>query len=344
MPTMKTIAAEAGVSVMTVSLALRNHPRISKATRQRVQEVAARLQYRSNPMVASLMTHIRSSRPLAYQANLAFLAENLQGIVAHPLFHSAYEGILKRAEELGFLVDGFSLGEQGRHHGRLKKILEARNIQGIILAPLNEQGPLDGLDCSQWSVVALGNSVLSPRFHRVTHHQFHGMQLILENLVRRGYRRIGLAIEAGVDDKVDRSWSSCMAGYHLRIPPRQRVPILLANLNSPALPQWLEKYRPDVVIGHNGLEWHLRQMDIRVPGDISFACLSVFQNNERGYSGLDQNWRLVGAAAVESVVAHIYRNERGIPASPKTVMLEGFWVDGVTAPGPTRASRVSKPR
>src|SRR4051812_9774003 len=101
MPTMKTIAAEVGVSVMTVSLALRNHPRISRATRQRVQTVATRLGYRSNPMVASLMTQIRSSRPISYQANLGFMAENLQVLKSHPLYQSAYEGIIKRAEELG---------------------------------------------------------------------------------------------------------------------------------------------------------------------------------------------------------------------------------------------------
>jgi DNA-binding LacI/PurR family transcriptional regulator len=333
MPTMKTIAAEAGVSVMTVSLALRNHPRISEATRQRVQEVATRLGYRSNPMVASLMTHIRSSRPIAYQANLGFLADNLQAVMSHRLFQAAYEGIIKRAEELGFLVDVFSLDEHGPRRGRLEKVLESRNIQGIILAPLRKAGTLEGFDCSQWSTAALGNSVLSPRFHRVTHHQFHGMQLIIDNLTRLGYRRIGLAIEESVDNKVDRNWSSCLAGHHLRIPPKQRVPVLLAELTSPSLSRWLEKYRPDVVVGHDGLHVHLKRLGLRVPRDISFACLSVPSHPPSAFSGLNQNWRMVGAAAVDSVVAQIYRNERGVPESPKTIMLEGFWEPGTTAPG-----------
>lgn len=333
MPTMKTIAAEAEVSVMTVSLALRNHPRISEATRKRVQEVATRLGYRSNPMVASLMTHIRSSRPIAYQANLGFLADSIQSVLSHRVFQSAYEGILKRAEELGFLVDVFSLDEHGSRRGRLEKVLESRNIQGIILAPLRKAGTLEGLDCSRWSTAALGNSVVSPRFHRVTHHQFHGMQLLVDNLTRLGYRRIGLVIEAEVDDKVDRNWSSCMAGYHLRIPAKHRVPVLLSDLHSPALARWIDRYRPDVVIGHDGLHVHLKRLGLRAPQDISFACLSVLPGNKHSFAGLDQNWRLVGAAAVESVVAQIYRNERGIPESPKTIMLEGFWVDGATAPG-----------
>lgn len=333
MPTMKTIAAEAGVSVMTVSLALRNHPRISQSTREHVKEIAARLGYRSNPMVASLMTHIRSSRPIAYQANLGFLADNLESLMSHPTFQSAHEGVIKRAEELGFLVDVFSLDEHGQRPGRLEKVLESRNIQGIILAPLQKAGRLDDLNCSQWSAAALGNSVLSPRFHRVTHHQFHGMQLMIDSLTSKGYRRIGLAIEEMVDEKVDRSWSSCIAGYHLRIPPKQRVPVLLSKLEAAPLTRWLDKYQPDVVIGHDGLHFWLKRLGLRVPQDISFACLSVHPTRHRNFAGLNQNWRMVGAAAVDSVVAQIYRNERGVPENPKTIMLEGFWVDGATAPG-----------
>ncbi len=332
MPTMKTIAAEAGVSVMTVSLALRNHPRISPATRERIQEVAGRLGYRSNPMVASLMTHIRSSRPVTYQANLGFIADNLKSVMSLPMFQNAYKGILKRGEELGFLVDVVSLDEHGQRGGRLEQVLESRNIQGVILAPLRRAGTLEGLDCSQWSAAALGNSVLSPRFHRVTHHQFHAMQLIIDNLTRLGYRRIGLAIEQEVDDKVDRNWSSCLAGHQLRIPARERVPVLLAPLGKALLP-WLKKHQPDVVVGHEGLHVHLRKMGVRIPEDVSFACLSATSTRNQNFAGLNQNWHMVGAAAVDSVVAQIYRNERGIPENPKTIMLEGSWVDGATAPG-----------
>jgi hypothetical protein len=41
---------------------------------------------------------------------------------------------------------------------------------------------------------------------------------------------------------------------------------------------------------------------------------------------------MVGAAAVDTVVAQIHRNERGVPVFPKTVMIEGSWMDGETAP------------
>src|SRR4051812_9322431 len=116
---MKTIAAEAGCSVMTVSLALRNHPRIPRDTQERIQGVASRLGYRSNPMVASLMTHIRSTRPVPYQANLAFFGFGAPGHKEHPVTKSAHEGACRRAEDLGFLVDSFNLDEPGMRYERL---------------------------------------------------------------------------------------------------------------------------------------------------------------------------------------------------------------------------------
>lgn len=330
---MKNVAVEAGVSVMTVSLALRNHPRISPATQQRIQAVAKRLGYRSNPMVASLMTHIRSSRPVPYQANLGFLVDDFQTWKSRPFFQAAHKGIIDRAEDLGFLVDTFFLDEKSLHRGRLERVLESRNIQGVILAPLMKAGNLDQMNWSQWSAAALGNSLLSPRIHRVTHHQFHGMMLILENLIRKGYRRIGLALEKQVDDKVDRNWTSCLTGYQLRIPAKDRVPVYLSNLDPKPLSAWLKKHRPDVVIGHEGLYFWLNQLGIRIPEELSYANVSLPSELRANFSGLDQNWKLVGAAAVDSVVAQIYRNERGVPENPKTIMLEGTWVDGETAPG-----------
>lgn len=341
-PSMKTIAEETGVSIMTVSLALRNNTRISVATRRRIHEAATRLGYRTNPMVASLMTQIRSSRPIVYQANLGVLVDNLQVWEKRGIFRTARQGILERAQNLGFLVDVFPI-EKKSELKRIESVLDARNIQGVILAPLRKAGALPHLHCAKWSAVALGNSILSPRFHRVTHHQFHGINLVLQNLARLGYRRIGLAIEEDVDEKVDRCWTSCFTGYQLRIPPKDRVPVLLSPLKPAAISAWLRKHRPQVVLGHDGLYSCLRQLGLRVPQDVAFAWLSVPSEGGSFPSGLNQNWKLVGAAAVDSVVAQLYRNERGIPETPKTIMLEGTWVAGQSAPGVKhRVSRVSK--
>lgn len=66
------IAVKAGVTKGTVSLALRNHPRISAATPVRVQAVAAELGYRPNPAVAAWMSHRRGVAPKTGGASIAF--------------------------------------------------------------------------------------------------------------------------------------------------------------------------------------------------------------------------------------------------------------------------------
>ncbi|MDF3129328.1 LacI family DNA-binding transcriptional regulator [Kiritimatiellaeota bacterium B1221] len=343
-PTMKMIAQKMGVSTMTVSLALKEHPRISVETREEVKRVAEEMGYRTNPMVSSLMAHIRSSRPVPYQANLAFLSdfESRDSWKDRAFIRNAYDGMCERAKEQGFLIDDFWINEKGMQGGRLEKILKSRNIQGVILSPLAESGSLDYLDWTQWSSAALGDSLLSPRLHRVTHHQTHGMELLMEHLTGKGYRRIGLAIDQLSDTKVGHAWSSYMAGHLLRIPAKQRVPIFMTSESSreeslEKFTRWFERYQPDVLVGHDNQLDLVKGLGIQVPGDVSFVHLSLpsklYPNSEISFSGLDQNWTQIGAAAVDLVVAQIYRNERGIPEIPKTILLEGSWVEGETTPG-----------
>ena len=64
--TLQDVADRAGVHRSTVALALRDNPRISSATRQRVQAIARELGYQLNPLVAALMSARRSGNPLKH--------------------------------------------------------------------------------------------------------------------------------------------------------------------------------------------------------------------------------------------------------------------------------------
>src|SRR5712672_334593 len=72
-PTMQQIADAAGVSRMAVSLALRNSPKISAATAERIRRLAEELGYRPNPMVSALMTQLRHSRDMKKPSVLAYV-------------------------------------------------------------------------------------------------------------------------------------------------------------------------------------------------------------------------------------------------------------------------------
>src|ERR1700679_3803531 len=57
MPTrMKDLAEDLGVSVVTISKVLRNHPDIGKETRERVLKRVKELRYQPNAMARSLVT------------------------------------------------------------------------------------------------------------------------------------------------------------------------------------------------------------------------------------------------------------------------------------------------
>ena len=71
--TLKDVAEEAGVSRMTVSLALRGHAKITEATKNKVRRAADSLVYVPNPHISALGAHIRSSKQKALPASLAYL-------------------------------------------------------------------------------------------------------------------------------------------------------------------------------------------------------------------------------------------------------------------------------
>ena len=50
------------------------------------------------------------------------------------------------------------------------------------------------------------------------------------------------------------------------------------------------------------------------------------------HAGICQNYRIVGQMGVDEVIAMIHAGRRGIPPTPKRVLVEGFWLDGPSAP------------
>jgi LacI family transcriptional regulator len=75
--TIKDIAARAGVSLRTVSLVMNNSGRISEATRKRVLELAAAMNYRPNPIAQSLVNR----RTFLFGVNLPYLDVSFNNVI-----------------------------------------------------------------------------------------------------------------------------------------------------------------------------------------------------------------------------------------------------------------------
>src|SRR5258708_37849280 len=73
-PNLRTIARKAGVSHTAVSLALRNDPSVSVATRTRIQKLANDLGYKPNALVSALMRQVHSKSRIVAQETIAYLS------------------------------------------------------------------------------------------------------------------------------------------------------------------------------------------------------------------------------------------------------------------------------
>ncbi|NAP01709.1 LacI family DNA-binding transcriptional regulator, partial [Halomonas sp. MG34] len=81
MATIKDVAKRAGVAISTVSYALNNSPRISMATKKRVEEAAKALNYKKNGFASDLKrTKTNTIALLLSDLSGPFYSELIQGV------------------------------------------------------------------------------------------------------------------------------------------------------------------------------------------------------------------------------------------------------------------------
>ena len=331
--TMQMIADRAGVSRMAVSLALRNSPKISPATRERIRDIAEELGYRPNPLVSALMTQLREVRRVPRPTTLAYVTAypTADGWRRPGPFVEFFEGAKARAEALGYTLEEWWAARPGMSEQRLSDILYNRNIHGLLVAPLPAGGTTLGMEWPRFAAATIGFSLVDPAIPRASNDQYHSITLALQELTRLGYRRIGMAITDEEDVRVQRKWSAGFLVYQQGIAAKQRVPSLREDEGfAAAFTEWFRKHKPDAVLSQDPrcIEY-LSRIGVEVPKDVGFAHLAL-TDADTGLAGIHQNGRLVGASMIDLVDAQLRRNERGVPASPKTVLVQGRWVSGPT--------------
>lgn len=329
-PTVRTIAAAAGVSAMTVSLALRNNPRIPAKTRATVQRIAAQLGYRPDPQVAKLMHHLRTRRKPAFQASIGALTTVPESDEL-PYLRDMARSARERAEQLGYAFSVFRLDDAEAPRLDLQRVLRTRGVEGLLLLPIatpRAWTPL--LDWTEFSVVTTTHAVLEPQFHRVVPHQFGNALLICRTLAARGYRRIGLVLPTEHDVRVHHGFSGAVAWQNLVGGTELVRPLLHAGA-VPAhdeVSDWFARERPDVIIAAGDKECRpiAQLLRLRVPGAVGFV--SANKSGRSLFAGIEERPEEIGAAAIEQLAGMIQRGEKGVPGVPKITMVDGRWIEG----------------
>ena len=344
--------------VTTVSLAMRNHPRLPEETRRRIQKIAEQLGYRPDPFLQALVAYRGKTMPRRNPPTLAYVTNwetrlGWQKVTAHPQFHS---GAVAKAGELGFKLDHFWLREPGLSHERLSGILENRGINGLIIAShMRDVDTALHFDWSRFSAVKIDYLPHQPGLHNVTNDQCSIIRLAMQKVLAAGYRRIGFVMHRGWNHSVDHLWTAGFYCEQERIEVADRIPILLFPNVEPVeawmaesqsdvvappstFQRWFETYRPEVIISKGSfIQPRLAELRLRVPRDLAF--IDVFLDDFSGRTaGVRQNHRTVGELAVEILAGQIAHNKFGVPEIPTTTYVEGTWFDGGTCPTAARGA------
>jgi len=332
---LRHLARLAGLSPSAVSLALRDSPKIAEATRQRVRELARKAGYQPDARVVAMMTHLRKPAAAREQACFGVISfyNSPRPWETSPPHNLVYDGMHRRAGELGYRLEPLWLRAPGMTYRRARGILDARGIEGLICfgsPDLEQEFPAE---LGHYAIVTIGLS-LRTRLHRVTSHFFNDTVNVLDRVHQLGYRRPGLLLGRYEEARSGHAHTSAYLGWcEHRLGAGRALPVhLVDHVEERPLLAWLEAQRPDVLVFVHlydqlaALRAVLRKNRIRVPADLGVAALSQILEGS-GFSGLQQNQPLMGAWAVELLAARITNRDLGIPANPRIEMVESRWIE-----------------
>ncbi len=332
--TLRSLAALCGVSSATASRALSGHPNV----RARVLTLAQAHGYARNQLVSALMAHVRNDRTSHFIGNLAVVhVPSLKQPKILPMQQRIIEGAVGRARELGFKLDTFQL-EAGRSGpATLARVLRARGVLGVIFLQPNPNDTVTGFPWENFAALQIDYDSPKLTHHTVSLDHHFTLTCSLDQLRALGYRRAGLFIARHKDERLVHKWSAAFRSFQHNQGGIGTAPVLaLESITREEFMGWQGDHQLDLVIGHvdQAVAW-LRRAGLGVPSQVGFFNLN-WNERTQPCAGLDLRPELHGIVAVETLAAQIHRNERGLPADPRTVMISGRWVDGPTLRAPAR--------
>ncbi|MBP7140277.1 MAG: LacI family DNA-binding transcriptional regulator [Opitutaceae bacterium] len=339
------IARKAGVGRSTVSFALKNHPGLASETKQHILRVAEELGYVPDPMLSALAIYRSNARPKSFQGTLAWLVNSSHGTDwghgwdEKSPYGQYFAGSSERAKSHGYQIEKFIL-DANLPSRRLSSILRARNITGILLCPQARHDMEMDFPWESFAVVTFGYSLIRPCLHTVASAHYLNTRHAIQELVRRGYRRIGLVTDQNTDL---RCGSNVCAGFLVEqlvdsklssIPPCY-IPFVHDNRESAErlndaqkLRQYIGTHKLDAIVTSDyHLLTTLKMAAMEAPRDVGVAGLSLQAKRGR-LSGVVENSLQLGSVAVDLLVGMVSREERGLPKLPIRTHVEGSWFEG----------------
>lgn len=325
--TLADIAARTGLSKSTISIALRNDPRLPVATRERVQRLAKEMGYHPDPGLATIAA-LRWRRSGTFRGLvIACVMDSQAGAIK--VRRDYVRAAQARAIALGYHAEVFDVRDYGSNE-RLSRVLWQRGVRGLIVPPIFDGAIWENFDWSRFAGIACGTAHWWPPFHVVNTDVFASVQLAIHELRGLGYHRIGAALLTHPMTLQDDARRIGAALFEIEQHPAVRVDIFKGEQNDQqGFVRWMRKVKPEAVLGLNeSIHGWLTSAGYRVPEDVGVACLVNRRNQE--LAGVDPRHTLIGETAAELLDLEIHHNKFGPPAVPQTVLVPPAWNAGRT--------------
>lgn len=351
--TMRDLGRELGLSAYSISLALRNSPEISSATRKRVRETARRLGYRRDPLLSTAMSRMRNRGGKSQQGAIGVIFSGPRGRFEQEAAPQAlFQGVQRQAAEFGFQTDLFLPdADYVNQRERMAEVIRSRGLPGLILCAVTstfemmEKGE-SSIDLlmgdSPMVLVGFLSAGLQPHWH-IGEDRVWEIAEITRHAIEQGYRRPGLIwypsvsgiLEGHIDGAFATLITDLLGSSHL-------IPRLATSANHPdRLRAWLEEHRPDCVISNSAATMRdLKACGVRIPEDLGFASTQP-DPSIPGLSCVDPHWEEMGRMAMSTLAATLQRHALGLPSLPGRMLLKGDWQKGETLPA--REPRAVRP-
>ena len=317
---LKDLAAELGVSIATVSRALRSSPEIGKEMQQRVKDLAKRLNYRPNPFAQSL----RKEAPKV----IGVVVPNL---VTH-YYAAVLDGIEEEAHRAGYSVISANSHEDFEDEKQAIDNFISLHVEGIVAClaqTTTDYSHFEEISDMGIPLVFFGRTCLTDRFSSVTANGDEAAQLATQHLIDTGSQRIAFIGGPNHLDMVRRrkhGYLEALRENHIEI---ERDLVICGTIDYQFALQAVEQLlkqenRPDAILAFNDIITFaaftaIKNCGLRIPDDV--ALIGFTDDVHAAYvtprmSAIADQSRLMGITACRLLLKSI----NGDPAVYKEIV------------------------
>ena len=306
--TIRTVAADAGVSVAAVSKVLRNAYGVSEALRQSVMQSIERLGYRPS-------TAARGMRGQTYTIGVLLVD------ISNPFLPQVYNGIARVAETSGYkILMGVGAARMPIETKLIEQMIDIR-LDGIVLIAAQISGRTLDKYARQIPITVIGHhEPTADSFDTINSNDIEGAKLAVQALVAKGYRDIGMVSlgpvkthEPDVAPQREKGFRAAIAEaglgeakiFRFDNLDATRVDRMAGLLQSPQRPRALFCWSDLDGIPILNLA---RQLGLRVPEDlalIGYDNSPVADLPLIGLASIDQAGARLGQIAAEALMSRI---------------------------------------